>query len=52
VYVEKSVAYLQTYQKVVRSWIDLFSDFSSEAEKEEAGKYLEQAERVLSIKKQ
>ncbi len=51
VHVEKSVAYLKTYQKAVRNWIELFSNFSSEAEKEEAAMYLEEAERALIIKK-
>ncbi len=50
VHVEKSVAYLKTYQKAVRNWIELFSNFSSEAEKDEAAMYLEEAERALIIK--
>jgi hypothetical protein len=48
--IEKSVEYLQTYQKAVRNWIELFSNFSSEAEKDEARMYLEEAERALKIK--
>ena len=50
VHVEKSVAYLKTYQKAVRNWIELFSEFDSEAEKNEAGMYLEEAERALDIR--
>ncbi len=50
VHVEKSVAYLKTYQKAVRNWIELFSNFNSEAEKDEAAMYLEEAERALIIK--
>jgi hypothetical protein len=50
VHVEKSVAYLKTYQKAVRNWIELFSNFGSEAEKDEAMMYLEEAERALIIK--
>ena len=38
---KKSVEYLKTYQKAVRNWIELFSNFSSEAEKDEAWIYLE-----------
>ena len=48
IYVEKSVEYLKTYQKAVRNWIELFSNFSSEAEKDEAWIYLEEAERALN----
>ncbi len=47
--IKKSVEYLQTYQKAVRNWIELFSNFSSEAEKDEAWMYLEEAERALKI---
>jgi hypothetical protein len=50
VHVEKSVAYLKTYQKAVRNWIELFSNFGSEAEKDEAMMYLEEAERALIIR--
>ncbi len=50
VLVEKSVEYLKTYQKAVRNWIELFSNFSSEAEKDEARMYLEEAERALIIR--
>ena len=50
VYVEVSVAYLKTYQKAVRNWIDKHSDFSTESEREEAWMCLEKAERVLSEK--
>ena len=50
VHVEKSVAYLKTYQKAVRNWIALFSNFGSEAEKDEAMMYLEEAERALIIR--
>ena len=49
VHVEKSVEYLKTYQKAVRNWIELFSNFGSEAEKDEARMYLEEAERALII---
>ena len=50
IHIEKSVAYLKTYQKAVRNWIELFSDFDSEAEKDEAVMYLEEAERALDIR--
>ncbi len=50
VHVEKSVEYLKTYQKAVRNWIELFSNFGSEAEKDEASMYLEEAERALIIR--
>jgi hypothetical protein len=50
VHVEKSVAYLKTYQKAVRNWMALFSNFGSEAEKDEAMMYLEEAERALKIR--
>ena len=32
------------------NWIELFSEFDSEAEKNEAGMYLEEAERALDIR--
>jgi hypothetical protein len=51
VHVEKSVAYLKTYQKAVRNWITLFSNFDSEAARDEAMMYLEEAERALIIRK-
>ncbi len=47
VYVQVSIDYLKTYQKAVRNWIEHYSDFSTEAEREEAGKYLDKAEKVL-----
>ncbi|KPL11780.1 MAG: hypothetical protein AMS26_19545, partial [Bacteroides sp. SM23_62] len=50
VYVAKSLAYLKTYQKAVRNWIELFSNFSSEAERDEARMYLDEAEGALIIK--
>ena len=50
IHIEKSAAYLRTYQKAVRNWIELFSDFDSEAEKDEAAMYLDEAERALIIK--
>ena len=50
VYVEKSVEYLKTYQKAVRNWIELFSNFGSKAEKDETWMYLEEAERALIIR--
>jgi len=49
VHVEKSVEYLQTYQKAVRNWMELFSNFNSEAEKDEAMMYLEKAEGALIL---
>lgn len=49
VHIEKSVEYLQIYQKAVRNWLELFSNFSSEAEKDEARHYLEEAERALIL---
>lgn len=48
IHVEKSIAYLKTYQKAVRNWIELFSEFGSEAEKDEARMYLEEAEQALN----
>jgi len=50
IHIEKSVLYLKTYQHAVRNWIELFSEFESEADKEEAAMYLEEAERALIIK--
>lgn len=50
VHVAKSVEYLLTYQKAVRNWIELFSNFSTEAEKNEAGMYLDEAEHTLRIR--
>ena len=49
IHVEKSVTYLKTYQKAVRNWINLFSDFKSEAERVEAEMYLDAAERVIKM---
>ena len=50
IHVVKSVEYLLTYQKAVRNWIELFSNFSSEAEKDEASMYLDEAENALRIR--
>jgi len=50
IHIEKSVAYLKTYQKAVRNWIELFSEFGSEAKKNEAGMYLDEAERALIVR--
>jgi hypothetical protein len=50
VHVARSVEYLLTYQKAVRNWIELFSNFGTEAEKKQARKYLEEAERILKSK--
>jgi hypothetical protein len=49
IHIEKSAAYLRTYQKAVRNWIELFSNFESEAEREAAGMYLDEAERALAL---
>ena len=50
VHIPKSVEYLLTYQKAVRNWMELFSNFSSEADQEEAGIYLDQAEQILRMR--
>jgi len=50
VYVEESVKYLRKYQRAVRNWIEKYSEFESEAEKEEALEYLDRAKQVLSKK--
>jgi hypothetical protein len=50
VHVARSVDYLLTYQKAVRNWIEMFSNFSTNAEKKEARKYLEEAEKVLKAR--
>jgi len=47
VLVKKSLEYLKTYQMAVQNWIENYSEFGSEAEKEEASLYLEKAQHVL-----
>lgn len=42
-----SIEYLKMYQKATRNWIDKYSDFSTESEREEALMYMEKAEQVL-----
>ena len=50
VHVKASVKYLLDYLRSARNWIEHYSSFRDQREKEAAMKYLEKAEKIIKEK--